>query len=425
MDGDEEEDTGYEMLTGVELYHHLTSTNHAKQTEIEQKISSYGALSQTLTDLLAKPKHAILAPLCGGLAYVEAELVHTNDVLVLLGDSWFAERSVKQAQAITDRRVAFLKNESAVLRHEAAQLEAKKEMFFEEFPEAREEMIALGGGDLPPPQQQPASSSSSKEEQQRVAGEQEGDFLFALEDELDGEELEALEREIGEERLGDDAFVEACLEKKMMEKRAKRLAKARAEQQEQSRSSLPPSSKSAKAINDGAHAEASLPHRFVNPSQINYFPPSEESATAAAAALPSSLEPSQQQQPLVESSTGENWRYNTTATTISSSSSGHQPTDLLPSAMKKEGPPPVSANAALVLQPSKSVRFRSDVVEEPTSAVRGVEEHHGVTERRRTTSSSATEALPDVVERSAHPQQQQSPATNVAKKKSIFAASLH
>ena len=130
MDGDEEEDTGYEMLTGVELYHHLTSTNHAKQTEIEQKISSYGALSQTLTDLLAKPKHAILAPLCGGLAYVEAELVHTNDVLVLLGDSWFAERSVKQAQAITDRRVAFLKNESAVLRHEAAQLEAKKEMFF-------------------------------------------------------------------------------------------------------------------------------------------------------------------------------------------------------------------------------------------------------------------------------------------------------
>ena len=33
------------------------------------------------------------------------QLVHTNEVLVLLGDNWFAERSAKQAAEIVDRRM--------------------------------------------------------------------------------------------------------------------------------------------------------------------------------------------------------------------------------------------------------------------------------------------------------------------------------
>ena len=31
--------------------------------------------------------------------------MHTNEVLVLLGDNWFAERSAKQAAEIVDRRM--------------------------------------------------------------------------------------------------------------------------------------------------------------------------------------------------------------------------------------------------------------------------------------------------------------------------------
>jgi len=32
-------------------------------------------------------------------------LVHTNEILVLLGDNWFCERSAKQASEIAQRRV--------------------------------------------------------------------------------------------------------------------------------------------------------------------------------------------------------------------------------------------------------------------------------------------------------------------------------
>ena len=32
------------------------------------------------------------------------EIIHTNEVMVLLGDNWFAERSAKQACEIIERR---------------------------------------------------------------------------------------------------------------------------------------------------------------------------------------------------------------------------------------------------------------------------------------------------------------------------------
>lgn len=39
------------------------------------------------------------------LAFFPGKLIHTNEVLVLLGDNWFVERSAKQACQIIDRRV--------------------------------------------------------------------------------------------------------------------------------------------------------------------------------------------------------------------------------------------------------------------------------------------------------------------------------
>lgn len=34
------------------------------------------------------------------------QLTHTNEILVLLGDNYFAERSVKQSLGVVDRRLA-------------------------------------------------------------------------------------------------------------------------------------------------------------------------------------------------------------------------------------------------------------------------------------------------------------------------------
>lgn len=41
----------------------------------------------------------------GSLAFMPGRLLHTNEILVLLGDNWFAERSAKQAVEIVQRRL--------------------------------------------------------------------------------------------------------------------------------------------------------------------------------------------------------------------------------------------------------------------------------------------------------------------------------
>jgi hypothetical protein len=41
----------------------------------------------------------------GPLAFMPGNLVHTNEILVLLGDDWFVEKSAKQACEVIDRRM--------------------------------------------------------------------------------------------------------------------------------------------------------------------------------------------------------------------------------------------------------------------------------------------------------------------------------
>ena len=42
----------------------------------------------------------------GKKAFMPGQLIHTNEILVLLGDNWFAERSAKQACEIINRRIS-------------------------------------------------------------------------------------------------------------------------------------------------------------------------------------------------------------------------------------------------------------------------------------------------------------------------------
>lgn len=42
----------------------------------------------------------------GKHAFFPGQLVHTNEIMVLLGDNHFIERSVRQADGIADRRLA-------------------------------------------------------------------------------------------------------------------------------------------------------------------------------------------------------------------------------------------------------------------------------------------------------------------------------
>jgi unconventional prefoldin RPB5 interactor 1 len=41
----------------------------------------------------------------GKKAFMPGKLMHTNEIMVLLGDGWFVQRSAKQAAEIVDRRL--------------------------------------------------------------------------------------------------------------------------------------------------------------------------------------------------------------------------------------------------------------------------------------------------------------------------------
>ncbi|XP_014778231.1 unconventional prefoldin RPB5 interactor isoform X1 [Octopus bimaculoides] len=96
------------------------NTEHVKRLRDEQdqaiKVSNdqmhkwnklktdYEVLSKRLLTLPDKTTHEVMVPI-GSKAFMPGQLVHTNEILVLLGDNWFAERSAKQASNIVKRRI--------------------------------------------------------------------------------------------------------------------------------------------------------------------------------------------------------------------------------------------------------------------------------------------------------------------------------
>ncbi|XP_002735303.1 uncharacterized protein LOC100371571 [Saccoglossus kowalevskii] len=84
----------------------------------------YNALHERLETLPDKTTHDVMVPF-GSLAFMPGKLVHTNEILVLLGDNWFAERSAKQACGIVDRRKKQVEENLKQLREEKRLLEAQ------------------------------------------------------------------------------------------------------------------------------------------------------------------------------------------------------------------------------------------------------------------------------------------------------------
>ncbi|CAG8817013.1 11686_t:CDS:2 [Gigaspora margarita] len=70
--------------------------------------NDYNALKTTLEDLSQETEYRTMVPI-GKLAFMPGKLVHTNEILAMLGDNWFAERSTKQAIGIVDRRLEMVR----------------------------------------------------------------------------------------------------------------------------------------------------------------------------------------------------------------------------------------------------------------------------------------------------------------------------
>mmetsp|Transcript_25654 Transcript_25654/g.50534 ORF Transcript_25654/g.50534 Transcript_25654/m.50534 type:complete len:520 (-) Transcript_25654:261-1820(-) len=74
----------------------------------EKHDTEYKQLDSTLANLTDKTRHDIMVPV-GKVAFIPGYIQHTNDVKVLLGANYFADRSVKQAREIIDRRRLYIK----------------------------------------------------------------------------------------------------------------------------------------------------------------------------------------------------------------------------------------------------------------------------------------------------------------------------
>lgn len=61
-------------------------------------------ISCSVRPVLLQTRHSIMVPL-GPMAFMPGELVHTNELMVLLGDNYFVERSGAQAAEIMQRRI--------------------------------------------------------------------------------------------------------------------------------------------------------------------------------------------------------------------------------------------------------------------------------------------------------------------------------
>jgi len=71
----------------------------------QRHLEDYSALKETLKTISDRVVHSSTMIPVGKKAYMEGTLVHTNEIMVLLGDNWFAERSAKQAGEVAQRRI--------------------------------------------------------------------------------------------------------------------------------------------------------------------------------------------------------------------------------------------------------------------------------------------------------------------------------
>ncbi|KAJ1955485.1 uri1, prefoldin-like chaperone, partial [Linderina pennispora] len=89
--------------------------------------AEYHQLKCTLRELPQETRYPAMIP-AGPLAFFPGSLVHTNEILVLLGDNYFVERSAMQAAMIAKRREEFVITKIKETEKEIRQLNKRKNM---------------------------------------------------------------------------------------------------------------------------------------------------------------------------------------------------------------------------------------------------------------------------------------------------------
>ncbi|KAI9501926.1 hypothetical protein GGI25_000200 [Coemansia spiralis] len=118
-------------VEGTEAYDkYLQQSQESIQTALKQfnkYKSEYHALQKTLLELPGEIEHEVMVPV-GPLAFFPGKLIHTNEVLVLLGDNWFVDRSAKQAAEIAERREKYVDEKIGMLKKDLEGMNARKDI---------------------------------------------------------------------------------------------------------------------------------------------------------------------------------------------------------------------------------------------------------------------------------------------------------
>lgn len=92
--------------------------------QFAQYKSEYQQLQKVLKELPEHTHYGAMVPV-GPLAFFPGQLVHTNEILVLLGDNYFVERSALQAAGIANRREQYVDEKIKQTHKEIRELKSR------------------------------------------------------------------------------------------------------------------------------------------------------------------------------------------------------------------------------------------------------------------------------------------------------------
>lgn len=114
--------------------------NEEAQKTREKIKEDYLKLKTKLTTLPDVTTEDAMVPI-GTVAFFPGHLIHTNELMVLLGDNWFVERSAKQSIEIIERRIKMVEKQVEDLQKEHTVISSQKS-YTDDFLDVKQE---LGG----------------------------------------------------------------------------------------------------------------------------------------------------------------------------------------------------------------------------------------------------------------------------------------
>ncbi|XP_062230321.1 uncharacterized protein LOC133928026 isoform X4 [Phragmites australis] len=164
-----------------------------RQAELERLqgfVADNAALVSLVNRLPDELSHEVMVPF-GGAAFFPGRLIHTNELLVLLGEGYYADRSAKQTTEILHRRGLELEAQVEAMKATIFDLEAEAKFFESTAAEASEGLV-----EIREEYDEDMESNSSKSEASSSAGtmsdrDRELTRIMARLDELEMKEKEA------------------------------------------------------------------------------------------------------------------------------------------------------------------------------------------------------------------------------------------